>query len=329
MQSCLAQFLHRAEPQIGPWGARLQQACQAGFQGRDRDVDRQSRFAGNDLQDVDVTHDLVGLGDDGDAQTLALRQFFQAGACDAILPFGGLVGVRGRADGDVFGLRVTRRFRFVGILLRDVARQQRGSILFHENLFLEVPAINFHIFVGVPRVAVFAGKLASPVGIDGPFKGHAVGIATVEDGFHRQQKILRLLHRLALRLRRRGLRSEASNAHQWRTGNLDLRRGAIRLRAIQIPLAPARFTLGKGAGLWSWVWLNRAKRKEGNSGATSGAAPNRGDWRRMGKKWGHSSPRSGAQYFAFSSPCQGTLYAGGSERHPLRERRLLCQLRAK
>ncbi len=97
----------------------------------------------------------------------------------------------------------------------------------------------------------------------------------------------------------RRLCSEASNAHQWRTGNLDLRRGAIRRRAIQISLAPAGCALGKGAGLWSWVGLNRAKGKEGNSGATNKAAPHREDRRRMGENWGHSSPRSGASISLF------------------------------
>src|SRR5208337_3885101 len=76
---------------------------------------------------------------------------------------------------------------------------------------------------------------------------------------------------------------EVSNAHQWRTGNLESRRGAIRRRAVQISLAPAGFTLGKGAGLWSWVWLNMAKRKE-----TAGRRTGRRRVVKIGADWGRT-----------------------------------------
>ena len=231
-------------------GARgLQQASQAGLQSGHSHVDGQRGFGRNDVEDIDVANDLIGLGDDRDAEAFALGQLLKAGTRDAVLPFRGLVGIGGRADSNVFGLRVAGPFRFVGVLLRDIARQQSRSILLDKNLALELAAINLHVLMGVARVTVFAGKFAAAVGIYRPFKGHAIGIAAIEDGFNGEEKVFRFFGGLAFAFRSRGLCSEASNAHQWRMGNLELRRGAIRRRAIQISLTPAGYALGKGTGL--------------------------------------------------------------------------------
>src|SRR5580704_18412249 len=162
-------------------------------------------------------------------------------------------------------------------------------ILLHKNLPLKFPAVNFHVFVRVPRVAVLARKLAPAVRINRPIKRHPRRIAFVQYRFHRQKEILRLLQRLPLRIRRRGFGSKASNAHQWRMGSRKFRQGAIRRWAFQTCLTPAGLALGKGAGLW--LWFSRAKRKELCCGASNGAAPHRETRRRLGKNWGHGSPR--------------------------------------
>ena len=74
-------------------------------------------FAGNDFQNVDVANDLIGLRDDGNAQTLAFGQFFQARSRDAVFFFGRLIGIRSSANGDMFGLGITAGFRFIRIFL--------------------------------------------------------------------------------------------------------------------------------------------------------------------------------------------------------------------
>src|ERR1700732_3667263 len=70
----------------------------------------------------------------------------------------------------------------------------------------------------IARVAIFAGELASPIGIDGPLERHAIGITLIQDRAHGQQEILRSLLRRARSFgtRRRGC--EAGYANQRRFG---------------------------------------------------------------------------------------------------------------
>src|SRR5271170_6037803 len=107
----------------------------------------------------------------------------------------------------------------LAVFFRDLAPQQRAGVLLYEYFFLKVQPIQFHEFVGVPRVAIFASKLAAAVGIDGPFKWHALGIAAVQNRAHRQEEILWPLLGAAFGLSRRRNRCEAGNANQWRSGS--------------------------------------------------------------------------------------------------------------
>src|SRR3984957_5022437 len=102
------------------------------------------------------------------------------------------------------------------ILAGNFARQQYRGIFFYENLFLKGQTVQFHEFVGVTGVAIFAGEFAAAIGIDGPVERDASGFAFIEDGLHRQQKILRACHRLATAGNGRGNRSEAGDADQRR-----------------------------------------------------------------------------------------------------------------
>src|SRR5208283_4126135 len=183
-----------------------------------------------------------------------------AGASDAVVLLRRLIRIRGSADRDVLRLGVAAGLGFVGIFLRDIAGQERRGILFHENLLLEFAAIDFHVFVGVAGIAVFAAKLAAAIWIDGPFEGDTVGFTAVQDGFNWQKEIFGFLARFAFRFAGRRIGSEASNAHQWRRRSLELWRGAIRRGALRTSLAPASLTPGKGRGFWFWAWLIRAKR---------------------------------------------------------------------
>jgi len=96
--------------------------------------------------------------------------------------FGRLVGIGGRADGDVLARDV---------LLGQIAASQPASVLFDVNLALEIRAIQFHKFMRVAGVAVDAAEFAAAIRIHGPAEGHAFGIATIQNRAHRQQKIFR------------------------------------------------------------------------------------------------------------------------------------------
>src|SRR5262249_24899577 len=149
----------------------------------------------------------------------------------------------------------------------NVAGQQRGGILLDENLALEGAAIDFHVFVGIASVAIFAAKFAAAVGIDGPFKGNAIGVAAVEDGLHRETEGFGLMFGFAARCRgwRRG--SEAGNANQrrfraWRHSSGGARRlclsragwrGAIRRSGLRAIAAGAGWERGKLSGRCLWA----------------------------------------------------------------------------
>src|SRR5258708_1065947 len=117
--------------------------------------------------------------------------------------------------------------RFIGIP-PHVLRQQRRRILFHKNLFLEIFPVQLHVFVRVPRIAVFASKLASTVGVDRPFKRHALEIASIQDRSHRHQQILRPLRRAALSLRDGRVGCEAGDANQRRGSARPKSSGSLR-----------------------------------------------------------------------------------------------------
>src|SRR5262249_46251509 len=134
-----------------------------------------------------------------------------------------------------------------GVFARDVAGQQGARVLLDENLAFKSTAIDFHVFVGVASVAIFAAKFAAAIGVDGPFERDAVGFAAVKDGLHGKKEILGLVFRLAARFRGRRRGSEAGNADQrrfraWRHSSSGTRRlllsrtgwrGAIRLSGLR------------------------------------------------------------------------------------------------
>src|SRR5262249_8768163 len=111
-------------------------------------------------------------------------QFLEASSSHSILALGRLVRIGSRSNGDV--LRTARALTLIGIFPGDVLRQQRRSILLHKDFFLELTAIELHVFVRVTRVAILTGKFASAIRVDGPFERDAVGIAPVQDGAYGQ-----------------------------------------------------------------------------------------------------------------------------------------------
>jgi hypothetical protein len=47
--------------------------------------------------------------------------------------------------------------------------------------------------VGVAGVAIFAGKFAAAIGVEGPVERNSLRVAAVEDGFDGKQEIFRAL----------------------------------------------------------------------------------------------------------------------------------------
>jgi hypothetical protein len=88
-------------------------------------------------------------------------------------------------------------------------------MLLHKDLLFEVDAVaHFHEFVGVAGITVFAGELASAVGIDCPSKGHANAGAPVEqrtDGKGEVFNLVPLTHGFPQR-------SQAGDAYEFGLG---------------------------------------------------------------------------------------------------------------
>ncbi len=67
-------------------------------------------------------------------------------------------------------------------------------MLLHENLLLEVRCVaHFHEFVGVARIAIFAGKFAAAIRIDCPLERYALTVAPAQYRAHRQSEVFHLM----------------------------------------------------------------------------------------------------------------------------------------
>src|SRR3989442_7755017 len=64
------------------------------------------------------------------------------------------------------------------------------SPLLDVDLALKLSAIEFHVLVRVPGVAVTAAKLAAAIRVHGPSEWHPVGVAAVQDRAHRPEKTI-------------------------------------------------------------------------------------------------------------------------------------------
>ena len=108
--------------------------------------------------------------------------------------------------------------------------QQVRGVLLDVDLLLEIHTVaHFHEFVGVAGIAVFAGKLAAAVGIDGPVEGHADAGAAVEQGPHGQSEVFDFVS-LAERF---GLGSQPRDADEFGFGG--------RVRGGESPFCDIRF----------------------------------------------------------------------------------------
>src|SRR5712671_5789832 len=119
---------------------------------------------------------------------------------------GRLIWIGGRPDGDLL----------TPANLLQVAPQQPGRLLFHENLVLELGRIaNFHKLMGIARIAVLAGKLAAAIWINGPGKGKIpAGVATIENRAYVQGKELDLMPAIHV-FRLAGKLGDADQVRRW------------------------------------------------------------------------------------------------------------------
>ena len=137
-------------------------------------------------------------------------EFFQDAARDLEALLGRLVGIGGRADGDL--LAALHLFQFLP--------QEPRGLLLDVDLALEVEAVaHFHELMGVARVAVFAGEFAAAIGIDRPLEGNSLAGATIEQRLRGEGEVLdlvaqtgaTLLERRAWRFRPTGRGNEGSS----------------------------------------------------------------------------------------------------------------------
>jgi len=135
----------------------------------------------NLTEQLGVAHHQIRFGDDADRETAVMRELLKDGACDFVTALGGLVGIGGSADGDLFA----------GLDLLEFLAQQVGGVLLDEDFVLEILVGHFHELVRVASVTIFTGEFASAVGIDRPGKRQvAIGDHAVEQRARGQREVL-------------------------------------------------------------------------------------------------------------------------------------------
>ena len=126
-------------------------------------------LCGDLLEQVDVTLDEFGFGDDAEAIAGAAGEDFEERAGDFRGALDGLVRIGGGTEGDFFG----------GINLSELLLEEPGGVVFQVDVAFEggLPGWRFAFgdgrgggleeLVGVAGVAVAAGELAAAVRVDG------------------------------------------------------------------------------------------------------------------------------------------------------------------
>jgi len=146
------------QAQIGARGARFEDAREVSVDSRDGDIDEDAVVASDFAEKFGVAEHQIRFRDDADLETAVTRKLLEDGAGDFVAPLGGLVGVGGGADSDLFA----------GLDLPEFLAKKVGGVLLDEDLVLEILVGHLHELVGVASVTIFAGKLTSAVGIDRP-----------------------------------------------------------------------------------------------------------------------------------------------------------------
>src|SRR5271169_1533042 len=143
------------------------------------------------------------------------REFFQDPARHLEALLSRLIGIGGRANGDLLA----------ALHFLQVLPQQPRRLLLHVDLALKVHAVaQLHKLVSVARVAILARELAAAIGIDCPLERHPPGSATIEQRARGQREIF---HQMPL-ADGFALRRQLGNSHQlWGLAILDLEQRRI------------------------------------------------------------------------------------------------------
>ena len=109
------------------------------------------------------------------------RQFLEDAPCNLVASLSRLIGIGRGADGDIFA----------GFHFPQLLAQQVSGMFFNEDLALEIDAVaHLHELVRVPRVAVFARKLASSIRVNRPLeRKFPFADAPIQDRAGRQREV--------------------------------------------------------------------------------------------------------------------------------------------
>src|SRR5947208_15956668 len=115
------------------------------------------------LEHIDIARNQRRFGNDAKLEPRMPRKFFENRPRDLQLALDRLIRIGSRADRNLLA-----RFYLANFLPQKFSR-----VLLGINLLLELDTVtHLHELVGVARITIFAGKLASPVRIDRPGKRH-------------------------------------------------------------------------------------------------------------------------------------------------------------
>ena len=147
----------------------------------------------NALEEIDITGDQVGFGDDAQTVAFVFGEDFEQAAGDAHAAFDRLIGIGGCANDDLLGW-VCR------VDAAEFLLEEPGGVFLEVDLALEGEGpgllrdvegsgsdggdgVGLEELVGVAGEAVFAAELAAAIGVDGPRDPRsALGGGAVEDG---------------------------------------------------------------------------------------------------------------------------------------------------
>src|SRR5262249_12269811 len=149
----LGETPHRAEPEIGPRRARLDQPQEIRVERDHREVHAEIRRPSDPGQEIAVARDGRRLGRDPDTQAGNTGRRLEHAARDREPSLRGLIGIGGGADRDLLGA-------VAGAL--EVREEPRGIPALDVDALLELLRVRMaEVFVSWARVAVAAAELAA------------------------------------------------------------------------------------------------------------------------------------------------------------------------
>src|ERR1700674_2521165 len=155
------QLANRLQPQIGTRRSRLQLPRQVRIHRGYGHIYRDPVMLAHAPQNLDIARHQVRLGHNSNRETGLPRQFLEDCPRNLETPLRRLIRICRRANRDLL----------LTLDLFQLRSQEPRGLLLYENLSFEVHAVpQFHELMGIARVAVLTGKLATTIRIDRPRK---------------------------------------------------------------------------------------------------------------------------------------------------------------